>query len=333
MNSFNKFSNALSRNFLINIIVASIFFVGINLSLTAQDNQHDHADASMDADEHEDQDEHEDEHMGEGRVHIATAIAEQSGIRTHIAGERTLHQWVLLYGKTVTDPQRISHIRARYHGIIQQVNVSMGDEVARGEVLLQVEANNSLQSYTINSPISGLVIQRHANPGEAAGDNELLTIANYQQLWVELNVFPSQAGDIKAGQVVRISAGDRSADTVIRYLTPTEHGGPSILARAQLDNSNQRWTPDLMVEGAVSVAEFTVPVAVNNKALQTYQNQSVVFVQEGENYEARPLTLGRDDGEYTEVIDGLRQGEAYVVENSYVIKADLEKAGAAHHHH
>jgi cobalt-zinc-cadmium efflux system membrane fusion protein len=313
--------NYISSKHLPHLCLIFMLSLCINTVVSAQDeHEHEH-------DQHE-----EDGHVEEGRVHITAAIATTAGIQSQAVGEQTLHQRVLLYGKTVTDPQRISHIRARYPGIIQQVNVSMGDQVAQGDALLKVEANNSLQSYTISSPIAGTVIQRHANPGEAAADNELLTIANYQQLWVELNVFPAQASEIKAGQQVRVMAGKRVADIEIRYLTPTEHGGPSILARAQLDNRDQRWTPDLMVEGAVTVAEFTVPLAVDNRALHSYENQSVVFVQNGEDYEARPLSLGRDDGNFTEVLAGLQAGEHYVVANSYLIKADLEKAGAAHHH-
>lgn len=268
----------------------------------------------------------------EGRVTIAPSIAEKIGIVSLIAGEQTLHQRVRLFGKTVTDPELISHIRARYPGIVEHVNVSMGDQVGQGDQLLRVEANNSLQSYTITSPIAGTVIQRHANPGEVTAENELLTIANYRRLWVEFNVFPSQASEIKPDQPVHIVAGDRSAVTQIRYLTPTEHGGPSILARALLDNSNNMWTPDLMVEGAVTVDEFKVPLAVDNRALQTFRDWQVVFIQIGDTYEIRPLTLGRDDGQYTEVLDGLNVGDRYVVENSYLIKADLEKAGASHDH-
>ncbi len=268
----------------------------------------------------------------EGRVYIAPEMAKKAGVVSQIAGEKILHQRLRLYGKTVPDPQLISHIRARYPGIIENVSVSIGDQVKQNDSLLRVEANNSLQSYTITSPITGTVIQRHANPGEVTGDNELLTIANYEHLWVELNVFPSQATEIKPKQPVNIIAGDRAAESRIRYLTPTEHGGPSILARAPLDNSSNMWTPDLMVEGLVTVDEFQVPLAVDNRALQTFRDWQVVFIQVGDAYEVRPLTLGRTDGQFTEVLAGLNPGDRYVVENSFLIKADLEKAGAAHHH-
>ena len=58
----------------------------------------------------------------------------------------------------------------------------------------------------------------------------------------------------------------------------------------------------------------------------------MVFVNVGDAYEARPLELGRRDGQWVEVVSGLSPGERYVTRNSYVIKADIGKAGASHDH-
>jgi cobalt-zinc-cadmium efflux system membrane fusion protein len=44
------------------------------------------------------------------------------------------------------------------------------------------------------------------------------------------------------------------------------------------------------------------------------------------------LTLGRRDTRFVEVLEGLAPGTVYVTENSYLIKADIEKAGASHDH-
>ena len=44
------------------------------------------------------------------------------------------------------------------------------------------------------------------------------------------------------------------------------------------------------------------------------------------------VRLGKRDGRQVEVLEGLDAGDAVVVEQSYLIKADIEKAGAAHEH-
>ena len=44
------------------------------------------------------------------------------------------------------------------------------------------------------------------------------------------------------------------------------------------------------------------------------------------------MKLGRADARYVEVLDGLLPGERYAAQNSFLIKAELGKAGASHDH-
>jgi membrane fusion protein, heavy metal efflux system len=268
----------------------------------------------------------------EGRLELAPALAAELHVETAIAGPGTLHQSILLYGKTTPDPQGVSHVTARYPGLIRSISADLGQRVAAGDALAVIEANESLQRYTITAPIDGLVIQRHANPGEFAGEQPLLTIADYSNVWVDLDVFPGDARTIQPGQTVTIRMGDLSAESSILYLNPGAGDSPNVVARVPLSNPQAQWTPGLLVEGDVLVAETSVPLLIENRALQTFRDWQVVFIKVGSTYEIRPLELGRTDGTYTEVLGGLEAGAEYVVINSYLLKADLEKSGAAHDH-
>jgi cobalt-zinc-cadmium efflux system membrane fusion protein len=44
------------------------------------------------------------------------------------------------------------------------------------------------------------------------------------------------------------------------------------------------------------------------------------------------MELGVSDAVWVEVLGGLEAGEQYVTENSFLIKADIEKSGASHDH-
>ena len=67
-------------------------------------------------------------------------------------------------------------------------------------------------------------------------------------------------------------------------------------------------------------------------ALQTLENRNVVFVREGEKFEPREVELGDRDAEQAEVLFGLGEGDVYAARNSFVIKAEIGKASAAHEH-
>ncbi|PCI54467.1 MAG: heavy metal resistance protein CzcB [Alphaproteobacteria bacterium] len=265
----------------------------------------------------------------QGRIEIDSEMAKQVGIRVSQVTNGIIHQTIPLYGKITPDPQQISYVTARYPGLIKSIIPAIGDEVRAGELLLTIEANDSLRTYEILSPIDGVVIERPGNTGEVAGEQSLLTIANYQIVWANLNVFLTDSQWIKPGQVVSISMGGLSTVGSIAYLNPGKGLSAQIQAIIILDNSDMQWIPGMLVEAEVTVQEFEVPLVITNLALQDIGGEQIVFIQVGELYETRKVELGRTDGNLTEVLGGLRQGERYVVENSYLLKADLQKSLAA----
>lgn len=274
--------------------------------------------------------EHEEEH-GEV-IELDEELANELGIAVSIAGPGNIVETVLLYGKTVPDPQRVSHVSARYPGMIRTIIPALGDEVDAGQLIATIEANESLRTYEIQAPISGIVIEKHANPGELAGATSLMTIANYNNIWVDLTVFPGEARRVRPGLPVSITMDGLEARSTISYLNPTESDSPVVIARIPLSNPELLWTPGLLVEGRVQIAAIDADVVIENTALQTFEQQDVVFVKEGERYEPRPVRLGQSDGRITEVLSGLATGEVYVTRNSYLLKADLEKDGVEHGH-
>jgi len=78
--------------------------------------------------------------------------------------------------------------------------------------------------------------------------------------------------------------------------------------------------------------EREVPLAVPVEAIQTLGDSKVVFVRFGDVFEARPVELGRSDGKRVEIVSGLAPGQQVAAADSFVLKADLGKAGASHAH-
>lgn len=82
----------------------------------------------------------------------------------------------------------------------------------------------------------------------------------------------------------------------------------------------------------MTVNRRNVPLVVRTDALQQFRDFTVVFAQVGNTYEVRMLELGVRTPQWTEVLGGIRAGQAYAAQGSYVIKADIERAGASHDH-
>ena len=218
--------------------------------------------------------------------------------------------------------------------MIRSVTKEVGDTVRAGEELATIEADESLRTYTVTAPIGGVITARHAAPGEHTYAEGLYEIADFSTVWAELNVFARDRARLSLGADVEVRAdADTAAAGTIAYLAPVgDRASQSVLARVVLDNADGRWTPGRFVEADVTVARTPVALAVPLRALQRFREFDVVFAKVGDVYEVRMLTLGRRDARSVEVLDGLAPGTEYVTENSYLVKADIEKSGASHDH-
>jgi len=109
-------------------------------------------------------------------------------------------------------------------------------------------------------------------------------------------------------------------------------GGHIARARAVIDNSEGHWRPGMHVKADIETSTLTVPIAINVDAIQTMENKSVVFKYHDNTFITTHVEVGETDGQWTEILSGLKAGEEYVSENSFLIKADILKGGASHDH-
>lgn len=273
------------------------------------------------------------EHAGQDRVSVSAEQMRSADIGLAVAGPASIREHLALYGVIAPNAERVMEVAARYPGLIRAINKRVGDPVKQGEVLATVESNESLQTYRVIAPLSGVVTARSTNLGEQTGDKSLFTVADLSNVWVELSLFPRDIAKVRLGQVVRVKSTDANlaGEGKIVYVAPFGSStNQTLSARVLLENRDQRWPPGLYVSAEVTLGTTPVPLAIANQALQTVDNKSVVFVQNSTGFNARPVTLGRSDGESVEVLTGLSLGERYATRNSFILKAELGKSEAAH---
>ncbi|KAF0190894.1 MAG: biotin/lipoyl attachment domain-containing protein, partial [Gammaproteobacteria bacterium] len=142
----------------------------------------------------------------EGRTTISAKVAGALGVETAIAGPATLRETITVFGRIEANAERVREVSARFDGVIQSVHPSLGDTVHKGQPLATVESNESLKTYTIDAPISGVITRREANPGEVTGGRALFTITDVSSVWADLQVFPADRARVRAGQPVTLTA-------------------------------------------------------------------------------------------------------------------------------
>ncbi|MDR7070371.1 cobalt-zinc-cadmium efflux system membrane fusion protein [Pseudoxanthomonas japonensis] len=269
----------------------------------------------------------------EGRTTIPAGTAKDAGVVVETAGPAVIRETVQVMGNVAVDDNRRAQVKARFPGIVRSVHVQQGDRVTRGQTLVTIEGNDSMRTYPVTAPFDGVVLQRPTNVGDVANTNTLVEVANMADVWVDLRAIGPDAEKIMPGQQVKVSSatGGNSAEGTIDTLLPLA-SGQTMVARVTLPNTEGRWRPGMAVSADVTVASRDVPLAVKESGLQRFRDFTVVFAQVGETYEVRMLELGARDGEFVEVLGGLKPNTPYVSEQSFLIKADVDKSGASHDH-
>lgn len=270
----------------------------------------------------------------EGRTTIEAAVAEAMEIQTGIAGSATLHQTIPVYGKLFYPPGTSRTVTARFNGVITKSHITLGESVKKGQVLYTVESNESLRPYQVIAPMKGKLTAVFAYEGEQANGQPLLEITDTSSLAAQLQVFPKDYAKVAVGAPVTlsVSGSDETLAGEVTYLAPGITNNQARTLWVSIQNVPESLTAGSFAKGLVEVATIDVELAVKKTGLQGFRDFTVVYAKVGEEYEVRMLELGSEDDNWIEVLGGLEPGTEYVTDNSYILKADIEKSGASHDH-
>ncbi len=275
-------------------------------------------------------------HAEEGVVRMPDSKVAAAGIEILTAAPGTLRNSIILNGILQPNQEALVQVTPRFPGVVREIRKRIGDTVEKGELLAKIESNQSLTVYEMRAPISGTVIDRQISLGEYASEQKpAFIVADISTVWVDLSVYRRDLPRVRIGDTVQIDVGDGGApiEAQLSYVSPVGSSDTqSALVRAVVANEGMRLRTGLFVSARLVLSAKQVPIAVKGTALQTVENRNVVFVRNGERFEAREVEIGERDFENVEIVFGLMDGDRYAAKNSFVVKAELGKSEAAHDH-
>ena len=269
----------------------------------------------------------------EGRTTLSEKAIERAGIKTDIAKAGSVELTDTLFGVIAPTAQSTVEVMAPYTGLVNDIFVNIGQNAKKGDKLASITNRETLQNYTIKSPITGVITEQYLKRGELAS-SALMQIVNLETVWVELSAFPDNIEKLAIGQSATVYDLHHhlNAQGEVFYIAPMMSGGQIARARIELKNPDGHWWPGMHVNSDISTAKIDTAVRVKAIAVQEFNGKPSVFIKSGNAFEVRPVKLGAKNSEWVEVLEGLSPNSEYVTENSYVIKADILKSGASHSH-
>jgi membrane fusion protein, heavy metal efflux system len=217
------------------------------------------------------------------------------------------------------------------------------------EAIATLEASEEIEPrFTIRAPIDGQVLEREVTLGEMVHPERdaLMVLADTRVLWVLAAVPEARLPELATGARAWVTLG------------PGGSGGARFEGRigfvaAQVDPETRTAQARIevpagalplkagmfaQVEIEASTTDGGEPapvVAVPDEAVQTIEGGPAVFVPvagEENTFALRPVRIGPAMHGLIPILAGLAAGEKVVISGTFMLKADLGKAGAAHEH-
>jgi len=266
-----------------------------------------------------------------GFVTLEPEARKAAGIAIATAGPGTVEEQLQFPGEIRFDPARVLEVKPRFAGVVRALRKNVGDAVHRGEVVAEVESNESLTPYAVPSSIAGRVITRDGAVGQAVNtDVSLFTIADVSSVWIDFAIYPNQVARIRRGETALVTpqSGDSVPQAgVVSFVGPSSDRGSGVsVGRVVLANPQGRWQPGLFADVKVTVDRFQAPLTVPDDAIVRTDEGSVVFVVSGERFRQTAVDVGRSDGKTTQIRGGITAGTPVVVHGAYTLRSELEKS-------
>ena len=182
-------------------------------------------------------------------------------------------------------------------------------------------AKKSVQDTALTAPISGIVSQRLAQPGERVGiDARVIEIVDLSRLELEAPLAASDSVQVRVGQTARLKLEGHSEEvlaTVIRINPSATTGGRSVLVYLSV-SSFPGLRQGLFAQGTLEIAKDTV-LAIPLSAVRTDKPQPYVQLIKNGRIVHQPVSLGRR---------GEAQGQTMIAVGDIALGAMMTAAGA-----
>ncbi len=265
---------------------------------------------------------------------LGAALSELLSARANlVAAEHSEKRENLLHEQRLSSAPVVERARADVKALSAQVHGAQQRLITMGlnaDEIAQLSAGKGSGRITLRSPLSGEVVRRDAVLGQVVSPTDpILSVANLDRLWVELDVFEHDLSRVADGNLVEIESESHPdhtfsgkvthVDATINIATRSARVRVLVDNRERLLRPGQFVTARLMSNGQTRSA-LTVPAM----AVLQVDGQPTVFVAlKPGQYVVRPVELGVSDGDRVEIARGLVEGETVVTEGAFVLKSEL----------
>lgn len=212
---------------------------------------------------------------------------------------------------------RISgQVQALYASLGQ--NVKAGQRLARVQSRL---VGDPPPSVDVSAPMSGVIDSVDVSLGQSVEPASVLFhLSNRARVNLVARVYEEDLGEVRLGQEAHVrllSYPDRVLSGKVSLIGPTlDTATRTTDIWIALANPDRVLKPNLFARAALVLKQSAATLAIPTAALIEANGEKFVFVHEGEQYNRVEVTTGTSDDQYTEITDGLVPGDEVVTQGA-----------------
>ena len=154
-----------------------------------------------------------------------------------------------------------------------------------------------------------------------------MKLESFDQLWLEMDIYPSEMQEIKTGTKVNFTVNgiqDQEQSATIDFISPEMDPSTQILkARAVVSNSGLI-QPGMQVSVFLPKAELTAAVSLPLEAVIRDQRGAHVWVKTGENtFSPKMVRTGEEDQDRILIVSGLENTAEVVISGAYLLSSEF----------
>ncbi len=183
-------------------------------------------------------------------------------------------------------------------------------------------------NVTFFAPESGIIAELFITEGQYVEEGSpILRLENYGSLWVEADLYPDEAANVKIGQKVKvvIPGWENEPQMLkIQFVNPSFQSGSQLVQiRGSILNPNGQWqsgqqaTIFLPIKSEGNVLNLPVDAVI-----RTGGGTHVWVETEKNTFEPRKVTTGIENFNEVEIIEGLTLGDRVVVTGVYLLNSE-----------
>src|SRR5229473_958955 len=207
-------------------------------------------------------------------------------------------------------------------------------EVSPAEIEKLDQGGKVITDLTVNSPVSGYITQKNALPNMYVQPETMLyTVADLSDVWVLAQVFQSDAGKIKPGDLAEVTVDaypGRVFNGRVDYILPQlDVNTRTLPVRLVFANPGLKLRPGMYVNVRAKLPMGRQLVVPASAAFHS-GTKNLLFVYGGEgNIEPREVELGPQVGDELVVTKGVKAQEQIVTSANFLIDSEAQLQAAA----